>query len=541
MGLELLVAWFIKSKGVALTGDEPSYIIQAQSYLHLNPHILATVRSDLARHALSAYGIGAPVSSVASFPGPHGVISPFEPGLGILLMPFVATGRLFSGAVVGMLALNSAGLILIHRRATRLAYLGRRAQVLLALLLASPAVLMAMNQIYPDLISGIVLACPIIEIALVERTRTVTRTNTAIVAVSAIILPWLQVKNIVPAVIVVVAFAVAARRARAPGRRLVVASVVAVVGWGLLFLYNHYYFGRLGGLPEPFPKVSINGIEYSIGLLFDRHQGLFVQIPFALIGLIGLWVARRRLPVAVIATVLSAGTVLILNGTYTSNPYGGLSLAGRFMWTLVPVAIAWTAVVINRWQRAGRLMWSPILVVAGFWIYQAVPIATGNHTYYNAFTVTPPWDPSTWPGWWPGFNRVLPQFDLPGHPLGAPAYAVVIVLALSAVLVIAAVQYMRSGPFAGWSLLTMGGLLVVVVVALVVAKPLQPTTALYLRRGADGLTGGGRHRGGDVTRRAAPRCAPEHLPVHVDLHPRRHDRRRARSPWPATRPPTRHR
>lgn len=476
--VELLVAWFMKSKGAGLTGDEPSYIIQAQAFAHLSPHILATIKADLAAHALSAYPVGAPVSAVAYFPGPHGIISAFEPGLGILLIPFVATGHLFLGAVVGMLVLNTAGLILIHRRATRLCDLGGRGQVLFAMLLAAPALVMAMNQIYPDLVSGVLVACPLIEIALLERTRSATRTGTAIVAVSVFLLPWLQVKNIVPAVVLVAAFAVAARRADAAWRPVVAVAVSGVVGWVLLFGYNHVFYGLLGGLPEPFPRPSVNGVEYTLGLLFDRHQGLFVQAPFAVLGAIGLWVARRRLPVAVIATVVGAGSILLLNGTYTSNPYGGLSLAGRFMWTLLPVALTWAAVVIARWEDAGRLLWTPILLVTAVGLYQVVPVLRGDHVYYNAFSVTAPWDPSTWPGWWPGINRALPQFDLPGHPLGAPSYALLVELALLAVLAIASIEYMRPGPFPRWSLAAMGGLGVLVVVALVAAEPLHPTTAL---------------------------------------------------------------
>jgi hypothetical protein len=215
-----------------------------------------------------------------------------------------------------------------------------------------------------------------------------------------------------------------------------------------------------------------------LGLLFDRDQGLFVQLPFIVIGLLGLWIVHKKLPVAVVATVLSVGGILVLNGTYTSNPYGGLSLAGRFMWTAMPVLIAWSGIAFERWQQVGRLFWGPIVVVVGAWLYQAIAILDGAHTYYNAFTQTPPWDPATWPGWWPGVNRILPQFDLPGHPLGAPAIALLIALALASVLGVAAWQYGKRGTFSKQSLATLGALGVLVVMALVLIKPLEPTTTL---------------------------------------------------------------
>ena len=473
--LELLVVWFIRSKGVDLTGDEPSYIIQAQSYLHLSPHILSTIKADLRGNRLSAYPPGAPVSSVASFPGPRGVISPFEPGLGLLLTPFVAAGRLYLGATVGMLVLNTAGLILIHRRATSLMGLGRRCQILLALLLAAPAVLLAMTQIYPDLISGVLLACGIVEVAIIERTGTVTRFNSVIVLVSAAILPWLQVKNFLPAVVVVAAYAFAAYRSRGSWRATVAVCGVAVVSWVVLLAYNLLYFRHLLGLPEPSPRLTGTGVEYTLGLLFDRDQGMFVQVPFAVIGLVGMWLARKRLPAAVLATVVSAGAILILNGTYIANPYGGLSFAGRFMWTLLPITTVWIAVVLARWQKAGRLMWAPIVVVCLAWIYQARPILQGDHTYYN---MPAPWDPASWPGWWPGFSTVLPQFDVSGRPFGAPAFAFLLELGVLAVIIIAACQYMKPGDFSRWSAVVTVALGLLVVVALLATKPLSPSTTL---------------------------------------------------------------
>ena len=112
------------------------------------------------------------------------------------------------------------------------------------------------------------------------------------------------------------------------------------------------------------------------------------------------------------------------------------------------------------------------------WVYQAVPMLTGNHVYYNAYTPTAPWDPSTWPGWWKGFDRILPQFDLPGHPLGAPSWALLVELALAAVVLIAAWEYMRPGAFANWSLVTMAVLVVVAVRGPGRGRAAAPTTAL---------------------------------------------------------------
>jgi hypothetical protein len=441
--VEGLVARFIKSKGVSLTGDSPSYIIQAQSYLHLTPHILSVIKSDLKAHSLSAYGPNAPLNAVAQYPGPHGIISPFEPGMGILLLPFVAAGRLYFSATVAMLCICTAGLMFVHVRVTALTGLSRRGQVLLALLFAGPALLVAVNQIYPDLPSGVFLACALVEIALIERTGTLTWVSYVVVAATMAYLPWLQIKNLSVGVVVLIAFAVVARQKHAPWRWLIAVCVVGLLAWAVLLGYNVHFFGHARGLPEASPKFTRNGVEFTLGLLFDRDQGVFVQVPFALIGLVGLWLARRKLPVAVIATVISLLAVLLLNGSYIVNPYGGFSLAGRFMWTLIPALLMWTAVVIARWEEAGRLLWLPFLAAIVGWLYQAEPIVAGKHVYYNAYSFTAPAVPAAWPGWWPGFNRVLPQFDLGGRYLGAPAYTIVVALGLACLIILATVLYMR--------------------------------------------------------------------------------------------------
>jgi hypothetical protein len=475
---ELGIAAFTRSKGVALTGDEPSYIFQAQAYFHLSPGILSTITADLHANALSAYPVGALPSSVARFIGPQGVISPFEPGLGLFLTPFVATGRLVLGATTGVVVFNSAGLILVHRRVSHLADLGRRSQVLLGLMLAAPAVLVAGSQIYPDLPSGVLLACAVVEIATIERKRASGWFGVAVVTVSAAYLPWLQIKNMSIALVLVVAFLVVHLRAGGSRPRAAAVAVVCLCSWGLLLAYNARYFGHVLGLPEPRQGLNGAGLEYSLGLLFDRHQGLFVQLPFAVVGVVGLWMALRKLPIAVVATAVSVALILVLNGTYTANPYGGLSLAGRFMWTAMPVLIAWTGVVLARSQASGRLMWAPFLVVGGLWLYPAAAVVAGRHVYYNAFSSPLPWDPASWPGWWPGLNRILPQFDLPGHPFGAPALAVVVCLALAAVLAVAAWQYAQGGTFSRGSITVLAVLAVAVGLAFVVVRTPGPTRTL---------------------------------------------------------------
>jgi hypothetical protein len=67
-----------------------------------------------------------------------------------------------------------------------------------------------------------------------------------------------------------------------------------------------------------------------------------------------------------------------------------------------------------------------------------VPIVRGEHQYYNLLTGSAPWDPSTYPGWWSGFDRLLAEF-IPGSRLfGWPSFGLPVELVLLGLCVVAA-------------------------------------------------------------------------------------------------------
>lgn len=439
--LQKLLYNFVRSKGVNITGDEPSYVMLSQALDHLTVHILPTIRHDLAAKVFpTTYPPNVTLAMVEHFTGPTGVVSKFPPGLSALLLPFVAVLRPVSGAVAGMICVNTAGLIWLHQRVSRLTRLGGMAQAVLACAFAIPAVLVAVNQIYPDLPAGILIAIGLLEVAVSEANKETSRLSFALVTVSVAVAPWLQPKNLVPVAIVLVAFLFVAAWRQGRVRPAGVVAAVSVVSFALFLFYNQRYYGHWLGLPEPFPRASRNGVEYSLGLLFDRDQGLFVQVPYCLLGLGGLVAfGRRRMPAATVATVLSLLLILGLNGTYVSNPYGGLSLAGRFMWTLIPISLPWLGLLLARFQELQKPLGVPLVIVVLAWIYQAEPIFTGHHHYYNGIIIA--YRP--WPAWWPGTIRVLPQFGRNRLYLGTPAWSLPLELIVEAAVLAAILYWLR--------------------------------------------------------------------------------------------------
>ena len=499
-----IFTWFLlRSQGAVITGDSPHYLIAAEALSHLSVHVLPQYRLDLMSHYIFAWPQGATLSTmgVHAFTGPHGVIFAQGIGLPVLLAPFIAVGNV-PLALAAFFTVNAIGLVFLHQRASRLAELGRNGQVVFALALACPALWLAATQIYPDLISGILLACGLIEMALVERSGICRWTSAAVIAIALAVPPWFQIKNFSVDVLAIVGLLVLVYLRRielVPG--LVVIGVV-IVSFALLVVYNQYYFGHVLGLPQPSPNFGIRGVKDTLGLVLDRHQGFLVQCPTILFGLLGVWYSRRRTPVTNVVLLLGASAILVINGTQrTLGAFGGTALAGRYEWTVIPMLLAWTPFFLKRLEAYRKRLAATAIVVAVLWTVQGVPILIGDHNYFNA-TYPPfaPWDPTLYPGWWDWINSYLPSV-LPtfSHVV---AEELLFEVALTAALVWLLVRLVDPRPIAVARSLVAGAtaLIVIVVVALVV--PVGPPPATPLTWSGQSL--GGPWESGDARVATAP-------------------------------------
>ena len=471
-----VAVWFlVRSQGNVISGDSPHYLIAAQSLSHLTVNVLPAYTRDMATHAILAWPPGTTVTTPfaihAYLPGPHGPVFAQGIGLPAVLAPFMALGSV-PLALIGLFAVDAAGMVLLHQRASRLAGLGRRGRVVFGLVLAAPALWLAATQVYPDLISGILLACGFVELALVERTGQLDRVGTAVMAVSFGAVPWFHIKNAVPVVIGVVGLVVLGLRGGVSRTRLATTVVVVLASGVALVAYNEFYFAHLLGLPQPHPVVGTGTAWRVVGLLVDRDQGLFIQVPATLLGVVGLWLARKDNRVAVVAVVLAGLSVLAINGSYPYPPLGGASFAGRFQWTLVPLVLAWSPELLARIEPLRPRLVALGTAVVILSVVQAVPIAAGDHVYSNEwFEPFRPWDPTLYPGWWPGLDRILPTFAYPSvHAAEAVVRLALVVVALAAALWLLA-RLCRPRPFRPRATALVAAGTVAAVAGLVVAGP----------------------------------------------------------------------
>jgi hypothetical protein len=208
IAFELLIIWITQIHGATTTGDEPWYLIASQALWHLHPAFLSDVATDFRHHTFSVFPRGWTINTphtVQDFKGPHGTVGVFEPGLPLILAPFFNIGGQLA-ARIGLMTIEVSGLVYLHRRVSLLAGLSRRSALLLALMFAVPAALVATTQIYPDFISGIVLACAAIELAIAEIQRRLTKMSAVVIAISIAVLPWFQVKNLIVSLILILSW-----------------------------------------------------------------------------------------------------------------------------------------------------------------------------------------------------------------------------------------------------------------------------------------------------------------------------------------------
>ena len=424
---------FIKSKGVVETGDEPHYLVTAKALTDFTIHPLKAYAADIRAHRFFNWPAGTNPLTQQLYRGPHGLVSDHPIGLSILLMPFVTFGDA-TVARLGLMALEAVSFIYLFYRVADLASICPRTRVIFGVIIAGPAVWIAATQIYPDFPTGILIACAAVELIAGELGHRSRFWGTAVFTFSVALLPWLHQQNLIAAVLLLAGEAVVIGR-HGEWRRFSVVAALCLSSWVLLLAFNLYAYGHVLGLPQPFPSLNAAGITQILGLLFDRHQGLFVQVPTVIIGLLGLWRCRRSAPVAAIATVLSVASLIYLNGTFIGAPYGGTSLAGRFEWSAIVPLLLWCPFFIKAIERS-RVLISLLAVVVALWLLQSIPLIAGDHSYYNQLIAGIPWDTGVYPGWWGRVDRLLPVVIPRSELLGGPWFALPLELT---VLVLAAV------------------------------------------------------------------------------------------------------
>jgi hypothetical protein len=349
------------SRGAAITGDEPFYLVTTQS-------LLQDGDLDLRQQYASAsyrsfFDHPEPLWRQAD-PLPDGrLLSPHQPGLAVLLIPGFALGGLL-GAQLQLLLISAAAFALAYHVAAR--ELGHRwltwgATGMVAL---SPPAFVYATELYPEMPAALCLVATVFAL----RAWAGVRRGLAIVGLSTA-LAWLGLKY-VPLVLVIAAFGL--WRASMQERTWIVGlgtlSAAAYIGWHLAtFGALTPYQTNLAYAGAPVEAVigAHLGFEDRVyrlwGLFIDRRFGIGRWAPILLLVLPALPIVWRRMRDG--RLVVSAVVAQILVATFLSVTMMGWWFPGRMLIVVLPLLAIIVAAAIVRLPGPGRLM---ALIAGGY-------------------------------------------------------------------------------------------------------------------------------------------------------------------------------
>ena len=361
----LLAAVWVPSGRVRLFGDEPHYVIIAESVARDGDFELRNNYALEERRPRHVGGVAPHALAIG-----HRWVPLHGPGLGVLIVPGLAAAgvlgtRLTTCAVAALLPWA----LFVWLRGL----LGRRDALWLTLaaVLSVPYVFGAVH-LYPDPVAA-ALAAPLLLLLAVPAGSPRRPAAWAAFWLVCGLLPLLMVKFLAPSLLLGLFALVCAWTGRTVSEErsaVLRAAPLFVVGPVVLAAYHYATAGNVLGprdLNELTAGLNQAGMAL-IGLHLDQAQGIFLQQPLFLAGVPALGVMAVRRPGLTVAwTVLYAS--LLGPNIIQINVYGGASPSGRFAWPaawlwMVPIglALSW-----HRERLAGALR--PVLV--GVCAYQA--------------------------------------------------------------------------------------------------------------------------------------------------------------------------
>ncbi len=365
------VSLVIRSR-IALTGDEPHYLVVTQSIAYDRDLDVAN-QYALGQSRLFREGDLSPVGHARDYHGDGRLFHLRPPGQSLLLVPAYVAGEVaasqfgrevitgYRGIRWFLIALSSLLWVLLYQAARSA---GATPFASLFALLAIGGLLPILpygTQIYPEYSAALAIV-----VALHALAWATYRGHSAVAAAAIMTLPFLHQRFLPVAAFLLLLGAVVWRRSPA---RLASLGVVTLLGALALGLYSQYTYG------SPLPTAgwgatnisSVANYRLGFGLLFlDDGRGLLSHAPqYVLVA--GLWaIAAWRARGAVRIWIVGASGALAAMILTSASTFGGgddippRHLVAGLILAVVPLAVALSA----RWGRVAGILLG-IAVVPG--------------------------------------------------------------------------------------------------------------------------------------------------------------------------------
>ncbi|HVS82608.1 MAG TPA: hypothetical protein VHE60_12830 [Pyrinomonadaceae bacterium] len=355
------IAIFWQSRGFyEITGDEPHYLLITDSLVR--DHDLQVENNYLIDTPVRQ----ASASDLSGGAHTYNRFSRHNIGLPLLLtIPYSIAG--ITGVRVFMALLAGLWPLLLFKVLVQFT-LSRVWSLVTALVVAIGLPFSAAsNQIYPDLLAGMITLYVTWRVFGGFRNEgpSFSLVTSLSIGLSIAFLPWLHLRFAPPAIVLLAAYTyVVMRRSGIAAshplrRRYVIPAGFVLSSLILLGLYNRAAFGSIFG---PFSESYLTFRPTEIGMIFfglhwDQSEGMFVQQPMLLLGLIGIPALLREHRQGAIILGLLYCSVLVPAAMHPAL-YGGYSFLGRFWWTVVSLWIFPMAFAVRSLLKRNALTFS---------------------------------------------------------------------------------------------------------------------------------------------------------------------------------------
>ena len=377
------------SHGARVTADEPQYLTTAIS---IGEDFDLDISDELEERRFEPYHEIDLNLQTIDLDGSGRRVSPHDPLLPALLAaPMRLGGWVAAKAALAALAGATAAATLWLAVRRFAAPVGVGALVVGAFF-ASPPLTAYATQIYPEMPAALCLT-----LGLAAATGPLGCRGRAVLLLSVIALPWLSVKYVPVAAVLVVALA--ARTWRRGGQRLALdLAILAVAGVAYLLFHRGVYGGWtayasgdhfvdgellvLGGDPDYAGRS-----RRLVGLLVDRGFGLVAWTPAYLLAVPALTaLARWRPPGWSVLVAAFAATYAV--ATWAALTMHGWWWPGRQLVVALPLVVVAVAVLVG---KVAALVWPTLAgcAVGMFnWLWLVVESSVGRRTLVTDFEPT---------------------------------------------------------------------------------------------------------------------------------------------------------
>ena len=375
--------------GAKVTSDEPQYLTTAIS---IGEDFDLDISDELTERRFEPYHEIDLNPQTIELDDSGRRISPHDPLLPALLaLPMRLGGWIAAKAALAVFAAATAAATLWLAVRRFGVGVGVGGLVVGALFTAPPLVAYA-TQVYPEMPAAL---CVVLGLAAV--TGPLGRTGRALALASVVALPWLSVKFVPVAAVIVVALVIRSwpdRRRRLALDLAVLAAAGAVYlafhrsvygGWTAYASGDHFVDGELlvlGRDPD-----YLGRSRRLTGLLVDRGFGLAAWTPAYLLAVPALVALARRRPPgwSALLAVFAAGYAV---ATWVALTMHGWWWPGRQVVVVLPVAVVAVAMLADRLRGVRWLALGGGVVGIFNWVWLVVEASTGRRTLIVDFEET---------------------------------------------------------------------------------------------------------------------------------------------------------